>query len=171
MFDAEFLGNLIMHIGFIATLLGLIFFTYGSYIEQQVTVTQVEDLTNQYFTFLNLVITPAQKQLLNSAFSQIQQPDMSQQDSDVNNANINLRNKAIIILSILFVSCLIVAYILSIIFKFSYWELLKENLIIMLFILITEICFATFIAKNYLAADPNYVKLTIINSLLKYANS
>lgn len=171
MFNAEFVANVIMHIGFIATLLGIVFFTYGNYIEEVVTTSQVETLTDQYFTLFNLLITPAQKALLKTAFLTVQKPDMSVADNEAAVSNNSIRNEAIIVLGSLLIICTFTSYLMSKYFKFSFGELLKENLIIVFFVLCTELIFATFIAKNYLAADPNYVKLVIINALINYVNN
>jgi hypothetical protein len=49
----------------------------------------------------------------------------------------------------------------------TFMHLLKENAVIVTAVAMTEICFLYFIAKNYRAVDPNYIKLTVIKALQK----
>jgi hypothetical protein len=163
LFTNNFIANILLHIGFISVLLGGLFFTLGSYVENTITTSQVQGIIDGYFTSYNLVTTPAQKaQFAPLGIMFNNPPDMSAEDAQVAAANHALLIKAVIVLAIIFVVSVGVAYYLS---ASTFMELLKENVVIVCFVALTEICFLMFIARNFRAVDPNYVKLTIVKAL------
>jgi hypothetical protein len=93
-FTAEFAATVLLHVGFISALIGVLFFTYGAYIEKQVTTTQVTNVVNGYFGSLPLFTTPAQRARLGAAVAAVQPPDMSAADAQVAAANRALLVKA-----------------------------------------------------------------------------
>ena len=48
-----------------------------------------------------------------------------------------------------------------------YTKLIKYNLIIIIFIGLTEYIFAAGFAKNYISIDMNYIKKNIVDNLIK----
>ena len=50
---------------------------------------------------------------------------------------------------------------------FSFFEILEENIIVLVFVGITEFLFLTYFAQNYITIDANFVKEKMINTLLK----
>lgn len=160
--NRDYLANLLLHVGFMAALIGVFFFTYGSYIEKTVTVNQIEGVVDGYFTSFNLVASPDQKATAAAMAAQLTPPDSSDADAEVAASNQSLLTKAAIVLSSLLIGSLILAFIVS---RKTFFELVKENILIVIAVACTEFCFSTFIIAKYKAIDPNYVKLQVVQAL------
>ena len=164
MFNSEEIASIIMSVLFVGTFLGIFFFTYASKVENDVVVDQVNYIVSDLANDLQ-VLPPEIIANLKTQMNNIQQPDLSSADADVEASNKKIMNNAIMMISIFLVSGLILIYIMSRIYGFSILHILKKNLIIITFIGLTEFSFLKFFASNYISADPNAVKLLILNKL------
>ena len=161
---AEYIANIILHVVLISVFIGVFFFTYATFIEERIVVSQVNYLIDDFADEIE-VLPKTYKTVLNTVISNIDKPDMSVQDAQVKENNKALLNKVIIILSVSLVIGISSVYYLSRNYDFSFKELLYKNLIGLVFVGLTEFVFLTFIATSFRSADPNYVKRKILETL------
>ena len=104
------------------------------------------------------------------AFKSMTPPDMSAEDKSAADSNRALLSKAGLAVGGVFVAGLVAVGLMSLIFGFSFLELLKENLVVLMVAASVEFVFLSFFARNYVSLDPNMVKLEVIKALQSYAN-
>jgi ABC-type glycerol-3-phosphate transport system permease component len=86
------------------------------------------------------------------------------------------KNKEIILSSVKSVGMFTIATIFIIVvlsfygYCVSFKHMTKEAIFILFFIFLVEFIFINLIAKNYISANPNYVKNKIARSIIDYAN-
>jgi len=165
----KFIANILLHVGFISALIGTFFFTYGAYIEQKVVKRQIADIVTNFTSEIQLIEPNILKQLA-PLINNLKVPDSSVQDAQIDASNLFLIKEAAMVLGILLIICLVSAYFISKKYNFEFMDLIKENLIIVFFVFLTEFSFLTFIGQYYRSADPNFVKLQIVNVLQSYAS-
>jgi len=162
------IANIILNITFIATFIGIFFFTYGKTIEENIVKTQSEfvadSIAKDISTFLDKPTTI-------TISKQIQIPDMSKQDINVQTQNSQLQQKAFHILAIVFISGIIITILITKLYKLNFFSLLKTNLIVLLFVGLTEYIFLTYIGQNFISADPNFVRYKILTKLKSKLNT
>ena len=160
--------NIILNITLIGTFIGIFFFTYGKTIEENIVKTQSEFIADSIAKDISTFID---KPTAITMSKQIQIPDMSKQDNQVQIQNSQLQQNAFHILSILFISGIIISLIITKIYKLNFLSLLKTNLIILLFVAITEYIFLTYIGQNFISVDPNFVRYKILTKLKSKLNT
>ena len=165
------IANVIMHVVLMATLVSIFFFFYGSLIEEKVITSQVDNLISDITIDLKAVLSDSDKNAIMEAFKNLQPPDMSVEDKNASDQNKKLMIKAAKIVGITLIIGLVVSGILAFMFNFSYIDMIKENIVILIVACAVEFFFLSFFAKNYRSLDPNMVKLTVIKTLQSYANS
>jgi len=164
MLDPKEIINIIVNVLFVATFLGIFFFTYASKVEQQVVENQVDYLVSDFADDLKTLPSGYLAKIKNQ-LSNIKRPDLSAAD-----AQVDTNNKAVLLSAIKVISIVFCLGMLGVFFAAKKWnldlyEIIKRNLIILVFIGFTEFTFLTVFAKNFISVDPNYAKLTIINKL------
>ena len=85
--------------------------------------------------------------------------------------NINKYNSNIRLIIYIIISALILSIILFfIIFKCysQFYIIIKESLIVLIFIAMTELFFLNFISAKYISADPNQIKNSLGQAIHKY---
>ena len=164
MFTPENIAGMILNVIFIACLIALFFFFYATKIEEQIVKDQMAYIV-QDFTDSLQVMTTEQKNTLNKSLNQMTLPDLSKQDNEVEQANGDLFQSAMILVGI-FVACgLAVVYIMGKYYELDYKTLFKETFIAVFFVGLTEYLFLTYLGTSFRSADPNKVKKTIIDTL------
>ncbi len=170
-FTPEVIANIILHVAFISSFLGIFFFTYGSRVEKDVVKDQIDFIVKNFTDDITNTVPPEYLQRISPIIQTLQPPDMSKEDIEVEEQNHKLLIKAMSVISVvLAISILSVVY-LSKKYNFDLWNMIKENIVILCFVALTEFCFLTFIGKTFRSADPNFVKFTIIQTLKKYAEN
>lgn len=178
-FTPATLSNVLLHVILLSSFVALFFFSYGSRIEQQVVQTQTESVVDNLMQDVRNVATPDQMQLLRTVLEpNLQAPDMTQADQEAAAKNKQLMQQTVKVLGIVCGVSLSLIILLWSYGKwinknqyFSGWKLLKENMVTLLFVAITEFFFVTFFAANYKSADPNYIKKKVVDTLIQYAAS
>jgi hypothetical protein len=84
--------------------------------------------------------------------------------------NNNLLKTAYTNLSIVFVVTLVLGFIIAYFKKINYYNIIGLNLIILVFVGLTEYSFLNMIVKKFIAADTHYVRLIILENLNKKFN-
>jgi hypothetical protein len=163
--------NLVLQITLIITFVSVFFFVYGTQIEKDIVVSQINDLISNFTTDFGLMLSPDQKIALNNVFQNLQPPDMTAQDEQVSISNNNLIQKTIIIISTVFGLGIIFVISMCVVLKLPVWNILKSSFFGLSAVVLVEVCFLVFFVRNYRSLDPNTVKLKIVQTLQEYANS
>lgn len=158
MFSRSEIADIIIHIVFISTFIAIFFFTYVSYIESRVVINQINYLVESSDSYIN-ALPASVKQALRDSLTKVK-IDMVKEDASVDKHNMGLLKLAVVVLVSLFVVGLGAAMYLA---KHEFWSLIKENLIILIFVALTEFCFVTFIALRFMPIDPNRLKRKVIS--------
>ena len=164
-----FIVNILIHVGIMALFLTVFFFTIAQYFEKKIIEDQIDFVIDDFVgNSLKPVKETTKKEIkreINNAFAK---QDFSKVDENVRKENKKISIKAWIFVGIL----LSIIFVIVVIFGFKYkWEiyylkfLFNSALISLIFVAITETLFMFLIAQNYLSADPNEIKLKIIETI------
>lgn len=158
--------TVIINVLLISLFIGLLFFTYGAYIEKKVVKNQMEFLGNDVSSLIKLG-GPSVNNYFSDFFKNLSIPDLSYEDKIVADANRNVLLKALFVnIVFIFITVGGVFYIYKISKKdFSMKKLLIQNMILLLFIGFTEFSFLTFFGAKYVSINPNYIKLKIVENI------
>lgn len=170
---AQSIANIICATAMISVFIGIFFFTYASKIEQNIVVKRSTEIVNDITDNMKVVIPNSQKEILkNQIVPYLTIPDsLNEADKDVENANAALRSTALKYIVVFAIVCLGIVGIIAFVNKFSFLEIIEENIIILVFVALTEFLFLTFFAQNYITIDANFVKEKLIDSILKVGSS
>ncbi len=119
---------------------------------------------------LRAVLDDTDKQAIMEAFKQMTPPDMSAEDKNAADQNKKLLIKAVTVVGAVFILGIASVAILSWVYRFSFMEMLKENIVVLLVAGSVEFVFLSFFARQFRSLDPNVAKLAVINSLKSYAD-
>lgn len=162
------IANTILGLILISSFVVIFFFTYGSKVEGEIVKKQSINIVNDLMDTADHVLTPEIKK---NIVKDIVAPDMTSEDDIVKKSNAILMRKAFSVIGIVFVIGIILVTIMSFVYKFSLKDLIIHNLIILVFIGLTEFVFLTFFAQNYITIDSSYIKLRTLQSVQKYAQN
>ena len=167
-----FFINIIIHVGIMALFLTIFFFTIAQYFEKKIIEDQIDFVIDDFVGNSLKPIPKTKKDELkkkiNNAFNN---QDLSKADDSVKKQNKKIYDKAWIFVGILLGIIFTIVLICGFIFKWeSYYIkfLINSSLISLIFVAITETLFMFLIAQNYLSADPNKIKLKIVETLAKH---
>jgi hypothetical protein len=155
--------NILVALTIFSAFLSIFYFTYASYIENQILNNQIKILIDN-LTY-NIKDFNIDTKYLLKIINQTKLPDLTKEDNEVTNTNSQLIKKALLIFGVFSLISLIIIVIISYIYKLNIKEILKNNFILLIFVAITEIFFLNVIAKSYRSLDPNIVKKNFINNL------
>ena len=166
------LANIILQVVLIAILNVVIYFTYTTYIENKIVVTEsqriVQDLTDDLRIALpNTSLATIRTKL----YPYLTVPDLSSDDEEVKTNNKDLVVKSVKIFITALLCCLIIVLAMSIYFKINLKSLLLHNLSVLVAVAVIEIIFLTVIVQNYISIDSNFVKVKLIETLQAYLKS
>jgi hypothetical protein len=163
--------SVMMNVLLISVFIGFFFFTYGSYIEDKIVKAQTKILSDDIYNIIKLfgknVNIKIKEQLL-----QIKLPDLSKADENTVKSNKQIMMKAgkvNIIFTIVVVSVIYFLYNKSG-KNFNMKTLIYQNLILLLFVALTEFSFITFFAADYISINTNNIKLNVIKSIENLIN-
>jgi hypothetical protein len=169
--------NILLHIMLISAFLGSYFFTFGAYLEREVLKDQLNFLVDTTLHPVRILFP----NMSNDIKQKIkQQKFILDEKADKNSEENNKKtvDMAIKFITIFFVIGFIVILFLSKILDkegLTTMQFLKKlfmhNLIILIFIAMTEFIFAFFFAKKYMSLDTNKLKKQIFISLDKIKNT
>lgn len=164
------ISNIALGVVFIASFLCVFFFTYAAKVEEQIVKNQVNYLVSNLSQNIHLLPKSTRSEL-KSMISSRQLPDLSEEDEEVSKSNTKLMIKTLTFIGILLLIVIIIVFVLSRIYNFGFMNLLKINSITLFFVALTEFCFLTFVASNYISADTNTVRRSVITSVQKLDKS
>ena len=164
--------SIILQITLVITFITVFFFVYGTYIEKQIVISQVNNVISDLGDDLSLLLTPDQQVEVRAVLQNISQPETSSdQDVQAMENNNKLIKQSAIVISCLFFAGIAITIYLIITLKLNWWYIVKNSMFGIGACVITEFIFLTFFVANYRSLDPNKVKLSMVESLTSYANS
>lgn len=158
--NPEQITTVILNVTFIAAFIAVFFFTYGKIIEENVVKKQsifiADNLAKDLSTFID-------KQTASDIISKLSIPNMEAADKKAKEINENLQKDATKIVIWGTIIGLVIAFLVSNYYNLEFFKLLKNNLIILFFVGITYYLFLTYFGQNFISADPNFVRVKILN--------
>jgi hypothetical protein len=159
------IANILLHVILISSFLVVFFFTYASRVEREIVENQSKTIVTDIMKEITVFVPSEAMPDIKEGVRTIQSPDMKAQDDQVKAANAALFKKTLTQISVVVIVGMLCVFIMSKVFKFSMSELLVHNLIILVFVAITEFVFLTYFAKNYRTIDSNYIKYTALKAI------
>jgi hypothetical protein len=173
---------IVLQIILIFIFLTLFFFLYVTNIEKQEFATQLDIIVDdllQDVDFSKLVpqsITPSDAILLIDGSLDVIINKVTQ-ESTAENKIISKKNK-LLILNIFIIILSLIIIVISFIFfslykgyNIPFFKHIKDGLISVLFVAITELFFLQIITKNYISAQPNHIRNTLSNAIINYVQN
>ena len=156
----------------ISTFISIFFFTYVSKVEEEIVKSQIKNSIDNLVSSSNLFLTERQKFLIKDVYlKNVKAPDMSEEDANIDKNNSALLRKTIIIFSCIVGVGLLIVFGLWYKYRFNIKEVVLTSFIILVLVALTEIFFVTYVTKNFLLIDENYLSYVILSNLKNYADS
>ena len=175
LFVSPFVNELVkifMQIFFVVAFLALFFFLYVVNVEKEIFESQINYLVDNIFNELsftsNVILTTPMKSEINKEMlnyiNSFQVTGNSYNDIRAENEQvINNTVNIVICFALLFIACLFSLYALHVCIDIP--RHVVENLIVLGMVGLTEYLFLNLVTRNYMAADPNHVKLYFAEQL------
>jgi len=155
--------QIILNVTIISSFIGIFFFTYAATVEKEILEDQSKYIAETMADNVKIFLPENVKQEI---ANDLQEPDLSKEDKDAEESNKELRNKALVVLGILFIVGILATFVVSKIGNIGF-HVVKEAIIILLFVALTEFLFLNIITRNYKVADPNFVTSEMLKSVRK----
>jgi hypothetical protein len=165
--DWHMIVSIITSVGIIMMFLGVFYFTYAANVEKEIVQINANIVVEDLLSVISPLLNPATKE---TQITNLTYPDMADADKKVETDNNNLLKSAYTNLSIVFVITLVLGFIIAYFTKINYYNIIGLNLIILVFVGLTEYTFLNMIVKKFIAADTNYIRLIILENLNKKFN-
>jgi hypothetical protein len=166
----EGVSNVLVGLTLFSIFLAVFYFTYASKIEQDILDIQVKNLINDLTSDMSALPNDINEQL-RSIIRTMPVSDLSKEDEEVKNANNKLIGNTMVAFGSFTALTIIIVTIFLYLYKVDIKDIIITNLIVLLFIAITEALFLNLIAKSYRSLDPNDIKLNIIKKIQSFQKS
>lgn len=153
--------QIILNVTIISSFIGVFFFTYAATVEKEILEDQSKYIAETMANKVKIFLPEDVKQEI---VNDLEEPDLSKEDKDAEESNKELRNKALIVLGVLFIVGILATIIVSKIGNVGF-HIVKEAIIILFFVGLTEFLFLNIITRNYKVADPNFVTKQMLKSV------
>ena len=160
------ISNILVGLTMFSIFLTIFYFTYASKIEEEILDIQIKNLIDNLTEDLDSIKFDSSQ--LKNIINQTSGPDLSKEDKEVEDSNKKLINKAIVSFGIFTLVTVLIVTILFYIYGINIKDIIITNLILVLFVAITEVFFLNTVAKSYRSLDPNKIKLNIIKKLQSF---
>jgi hypothetical protein len=179
-FNRAGMGDFVFHIGTVGVLVTFIFFFYATLIEGAIVQKQTSNVVQKLFQDVKSVADDKQTKAIRDFVATMNVSPDKENDEAVCTANQKSRNMALeIFLPLLAGSA-------GIMVLFCWWDLkstgsfsganLRDlvkrityvNASLFIFIGVSEYVFLTLFARNFITLDPNFVKRTMLEGILKH---
>jgi len=165
--DSHMIISIITSIGIIMTFLGIFFFTYASNVEQDIVQINTGIIVNDLIDIVNPLLD---KNTKTNIINSLKYPNMNEEDRKVNENNKNIMTSAFISTGIILGVTMILGYTIAYYYKQHFWPIIGINILILIWVGLTELTFLHLIPKKYIASDTNFVRYNIINDISKKFN-
>jgi|UniRef100_A0A6C0CYV6 multisubunit Na+/H+ antiporter MnhG subunit len=162
------IANILIGLTLFSIFLCIFYFTYASKVENDILGIQIKNLVDSLTE--NIEATPIDRNALLAILDNVKVNDLSAADAQVKASNDTLIHKAVVALAIFGIVSIAIIAGLWYVYRFDLKTLLAVNLLLLLFIALTEIFFLNVIAKAYRSLDPNAVKKNIVDKIRGFKN-
>lgn len=171
--------SIAIQVSFIFGFLTVFFFAYVQGVEKNEFKNQLEmivdslydDIYPQYIKTQN----PEKASVIISGLIDLIEENIKQNtkksEDDINKQNKSTKYKAFkLLLGVIIIMVAICSIILLLGFCIHIGSHVKEAMLVVIFVGITEFAFLMIIAKNYISADPNRIKRNIADNIISWIN-
>lgn len=149
----------------IITFITVFYFTYVCNLEETAVIEHTKELIHTIVQDFKPLLTDDQKSRIKESLEKSKPHDMKEQDDSVQLKNDSLLVTSAILLLSIFIVGIGVSLILIKIYNLDWVLILRNSLVIVSVVALTEFLFITYIAFNYKTLDPNYVKKAVVDSV------
>lgn len=179
LFVSPFLNELLkifIQVFLVVTFLSLFFFLYVVKVEKEIFQSQIDTVVDSIFTDLQHALqflTPgiAQKQMnvyVSSYLDNVKINTGNVSQINAQNEEVITRTKNVVfVFALILFACVFVVFILR--FCVDMMHSIAANLVVLACIAVTEYLFLNLVSRNYIAANPNHVKLYFATQVQAYA--
>jgi len=164
--NSKQISQIILNVTLVSCFIGVLFFTYGSKVEQEIIQEQTENITKSITGDLQFLPDSLKQQIK----EQLSVPNMESDDLNAKESNSKLLKKSALVLGILFLVGMLLTIIIYITNKIDE-NIFTESLVILLAVGLTEVLFLNIISRPYKIADPNFVKYSMLSNLQTLVNT
>lgn len=158
--------NIILNVGLISSFIAIFYFRYVCGVEKNIIELQSEILTTDLMSSIIPILSDNDKIKFKN---NLRVPDLSNEDEQSLKYNQNIKNDAYTNIIIIFGICILSSLLCYMYFakpgQMSYIYTIGINLIMLIIVGLTEFTFTNIVPVNYITADPNYIKYTILSKL------
>jgi hypothetical protein len=154
--------NVVINVGLIGTFIGVFYFLYVITIEEEFVKKQLDILSINLINSIKPFLSDDMKKFI---IKNIKKPNLQKQDLEIEEHNNKLRKNAIVNISIIFIVTMIIGYVLCRYYKHDYKLTMRDNLILLCMIGLTEFSFLHMIPANYITTDPNFIKYKLASNI------
>jgi len=163
------LSSILCGVSLISVFIVIFFFTYASKVEKNIVQERCTEIVDDLTSGLDAVPKTYKDQIYSQVAPYLTVPPaIEEQDAIVAEQNKKLLKKSAIVAGSFLVLSFLAVFVLSRIFNFSFLDIVKTNLIILVFVGLTEFTFLTFFAQNYITIDSNFVKETVVKTVADF---
>jgi len=152
--------TILLSVTLISTFIGAFFFTYGNQIEEQIVKDQSAFLATDIAKDIKVFPGVVGARVADG----MKTPDMSAMDIQAEEHNKVVRSKAFKVLGIIFLVGLVVSIGIAKWQKLPLWNIVRENLVLLLAVAVVEFIFLTFVIQNVYIIDPD-LRLNVFRDL------
>ena len=150
----------------------ILYFTYGIFIAKQIITSEINDLVKDVVNTMK-ILSPDRLwgEFVDSSKMLSFDPN-KETDNIVRKANNEIVKKAAIALG---VGSVVIIILILVLWnrcnrRFNFKKMGREMVGFVVIVALVEISFYTFIVRNYLIVDPNFIKKLLILKMKEYAN-
>lgn len=172
-FGRNKLSSNLFLISLYTVLIVILFFTYGNFIEQESTKSQLDYLIDSQTSSLQSIIksTSGGVNFINNDLIKSISSQSDTIDDEVKKNNTKALYESIIFASIIFIVGVSASYLLwKKNGKNTYSTMVYHNLIMLLFVFIVEIVYFSCLSKNYRTIKTNEIYFNLYDQLVEYSN-
>lgn len=163
------LSSILCGVSLISVFIVIFFFTYASKVEKNIVQERCTEIVDDLTSGLESVPKKYKAMIYSQIAPYLEAPSsLEEKDAIVAEQNKQLLKKATKIVGSFLVLSFLLVFVLSRIFGFSFLDIVKTNLIILIFVGLTEFAFLTFFAQNYITIDSNFVKETVVKTVADF---
>ena len=162
MLSTREIALIILNIVFMGTFLTIFFFTYAHKVEQQVFTNQINYITNDLLSDINVVVPQDTRPLLTAYLNDVQPPNYSSLDAQVTASNEAIKSKVFKIMIPTVIVALLTTFFMAQKYGFSYKEIFVQSMLTICVVGLVEYTFLKHFGSQYYSADVNMVKRKLL---------
>jgi len=164
--NIELFVDIILYVIIVVNILTILFFTLVKDVEKEIVQTQINNILDSILidekslgetTFYNNIPIKKYNLIKQNIISKLNSFPVNQEEDKIKKHNEEIFKNSMIFLAILNVIGIIVLFFLWKYKSFDIIYYLKKNLVLGIFVVLTEILFLYIISKNYIYIDKKYI--------------